>query len=55
MFYVLAISVRTYVCFTSSWHLKIVLNIVQHLIITISVVYGEWVNLVIVSAWNLVL
>ena len=35
-----------------SWHLKIVLGIVKHLILAIFVVYGEWVNLVIVSAWH---
>ena len=42
------------VCCTSM-HLKIVLSIVQRLILAISVVYGERVNLAIVSAWHLVL
>ena len=31
--------------------LKIVLSIVLHLILAIFVVYREWVNLVMVSAW----
>ena len=43
-----------HVCCTS-WHLKIVLSIVLHLILAIFVAYGEWVNLVSVSAWHLVL
>ena len=49
--------VHTYVvhvCCTS-WHLKIVLSVVLHLIPAIFVAYGEWVNLVSVSAWDLVL
>ena len=41
------------VCCTS-WHLQIVLSIV-YLIISICVVYGEWVDLAIVSVWHLVL
>ena len=32
------------------WHVKIVLGIVLHLILAISVVIGEWVNLTFVSA-----
>ena len=39
----------------ASWHLQIVLSIVKHLILAISVVYGEWVNLEIVNVWHLVL
>ena len=35
--------------------LKTVLSMVKHLILAISVVYGKWVNLVIVIAWHLVL
>ena len=42
------------VCCTSL-HLKTVPSMVQHLTLSIFVVYGEWVNLVIVSAWHLVL
>ena len=37
------------------WHVKIVLSIVQHLILAIFVVHKKWVNVVIVSAWHLVL
>ena len=39
----------------TSWHLKVVLSIVQHLTLAIFVVYGEWVNLAIVSTCHLVL
>ena len=42
------------VCCTS-WHFIIVLSIVYYLTLAIAVVYREWVNLVIVSAWHLVL
>jgi hypothetical protein len=41
------------VCCTSL-QLKMVLSIVQNLILAIFVVYREWVNLVIVSAWHFV-
>ena len=53
MSYVLALNVLIVCC--TSLHLKIVLSIVLHLILAIFVVYGEWVNLAIVSAWHLVL
>ena len=33
----------------------LVLSILKHLILAIFVVYGDWVNLVIVNAWHLVL
>ena len=42
------------VCCTS-WHLKTLLSSGQRLILAVSVVYGERVNLVMVSAWHLVL
>ena len=48
----------TLIVFCTSWHLKIVLSIVYHLIIAIFVVYRERLNLTIVqfvSAWHLVL
>ena len=53
--YVLALNVQTY-CMWYVLVLKtIALGIVKHLIRAIFVVYGEWVNLTIVSAWHLVL
>ena len=39
----------------TSWHLKIAPCVVSHLILAVTVVYGEWVNLVMVSTWHLVL
>ena len=38
------------VCLTS-FHLKIVLSFTYHLVRAIFVIYGQWVNLAIVSAW----
>ena len=34
----------------TSWHIKTVLGIVKRLTLAIFVAYGEWVNLVMVSA-----
>ena len=54
MLYVLELNVRTYCMFVRPCT-KIVPNIVYRLILAVFVVYGEWVNLAIVSAWHLVL
>uniref|UniRef100_A0A8C5CUG9 asparaginase n=1 Tax=Gadus morhua TaxID=8049 RepID=A0A8C5CUG9_GADMO len=43
------------ILYCMSWHFKTVRSIMSRLIISIFFVYGEWVNLTIVSAWPLVL
>ena len=53
--YVLVVNAHTYcMLYVLAPKKKVLSSIVQHLILAISVVYREWVNLEIVSAWHLV-